>query len=242
MRRPKKIVTATNYQKKWCLSPIFITATDTNVGKTVVTLVLGTLLQDRGINVGVMKPVQCAGDDAQFLKKNLELKDDLDLINPIFVSEALSPHLALRRAKKKFDLNKIKQALKVLQSRHEQILIEGAGGLMVPLSVGAGLPRPYYTADLIRALKAEVIIVARLGLGTINHTLLTINQAKATGLKIKGIIFSDTKKEVKSLPEKTNPIEIARLSGVKILGTIPYIKSLTKANILHQCKNLNLSI
>jgi dethiobiotin synthetase len=92
----------------------------------------------------------------------------------------------------------------------------------------------------MRDLKADVIIVARLGLGTINHTLLTIAQAKAYGLTIKGIIFSDTKPGPKSLPEQTNPAEIQKLSKSKVLGIIPYLKPLTKANILKQCQNINL--
>src|ERR1041385_5703495 len=91
--------------------PIFITATDTHVGKTVTTAVLGVLFQAQGIDVGVMKPVQCAGDDAQFLKKILGLKDEMSLINPVFASEPLSPHFALKRARKKFDLKTVKSAL-----------------------------------------------------------------------------------------------------------------------------------
>src|SRR5207247_1474837 len=114
----KKMVTGTIYsqstgnrcprQNRGRLSPFFITATDTHVGKTVVTYVLGVLLKERGIDVGVMKPVQCGGRDAQFLRESLGLKDSLALINPIYAPEPLSPHLALRRAKKKFDLKKVK--------------------------------------------------------------------------------------------------------------------------------------
>ena len=110
------------------------------------------------------------------------------------------------------------------------MLIEGAGGLMVPLATG------YYNADLIRDLGAEVIIVARLGLGTINHTLLTINQARAYGLKIKGVIFSDTKAKTKSIAQRTNPVEIARLSGVRVLGIIPYLKQITEREVLRTCR------
>ena len=80
------------------------------------------------------------------------------------------------------------------------------------------LTNGYYNADLIADLKAEVIIVARLGLGTINHTLLTINEAQRRGLKIKGIVFCQTKPGRKGLPESTNPQEIEKLSGVKVLG------------------------
>ncbi len=213
---------------------IFITATDTNVGKTVTTLCLGVLLKVQGYDIGVMKPVQCAGDDIQFLSKSLNIADEMSLLNPFFAKEPLSPHLALRRAKIKFDKRPVLAALKVLQARHEVVLVEGAGGLMVPLS------DKYYNIDLIRDMKAEVIIVARLGLGTINHTLLTINQAKAYGLTIKGLVFCDTNPRAKTLAERTNPTEIAQLSGIKVLGVIPYLKPLTTHNILKQCKHLKL--
>src|SRR5208283_5694391 len=106
-----------------------------------------------------------------------------------------------------------------------------AGGLMVPLTNG------YYNADLIADLKAQVIIVARLGLGTINHTLLTINEAQRRGLTIKGIVFCQTKPVRRGLTENTNPQEIEKLSGVRLLGTIPYLKPLNKKNILCQCQN-----
>ncbi|MEI7999307.1 MAG: dethiobiotin synthase [Candidatus Omnitrophota bacterium] len=216
--------------------PIFITATDTNVGKTIATCVLGVLLKKQGLSVGVMKPVQCAGDDAEFLKMALELKDDLSIINPIFAPEPLSPHLALRRARIKFDLKKVKESLEELSRRHDVLLIEGAGGLMVPLT------EKYYNADLIRDLGAEVIIVARLGLGTINHTLLTINQARAYGLKIKGIIFSEASSKARSLSEQSNPGEIEMLSKVKVLGIIPYLKPITTKNILRRCEKIKLPI
>ncbi len=215
---------------------IFITATDTNVGKTVATFALAVLLKARGYDVGVMKPVQCAGDDIQFLSKALGLKDETAVLNPFFAKEPLSPHLALRRAKIKFDKRRVLAAFKTLQARHEILLVEGAGGLMVPLS------DQYYNADLIRDMKADVIIVTRLGLGTINHTLLTINQAKAHGLKIRGLIFCDAKKGRKTLAERSNPTEIEKLSGIKVLGTIPYLTSLTQTNILKQCKNLKLKL
>jgi dethiobiotin synthetase len=215
---------------------VFITATDTAVGKTVTAFVLGVLLKSKGFNVGVMKPVQCAGEDAQFLKKNLGLGDDLRVINPFYAPEPLSPHLAFRRAKITFDKRRVLDCLKELRGRHDIVLAEGAGGLMVPLTNG------YYNADLIADLKAEVIIVSRLGLGTINHTLLTVNEAKRRGLKMRGLIFCQTKPGSKTLPERTNPQEIEKLSGVKVLGIIPYLKPLTQKNILRRCQDLKLNV
>jgi dethiobiotin synthetase len=215
---------------------IFITATDTGVGKTVAAFCLGVLLKNRGFDVGVMKPVQCAGGDAQFLKKALKLQDELKVINPFYASEPLSPHLAFRRSKIKFDKRRAQDCLKKLRARHDIVLVEGAGGLMVPLTNG------YYNADLIADLKAEVIIVARPGLGTINHTLLTIHEAQRRGLTIKGIIFCQTQPVRRGLPENTNPQEIEKLSGVRSLGTIPYLKPLNQKNILCQCQNLKIDV
>lgn len=196
---------------------IFITATDTNVGKTVATYCLASVFQSQGIDVGVMKPVQCGGNDAQFLKERLSISDDIKTINPFYLKEPLSPHLAFRRAKRKFDLQVVKKNLNFLSQRHDVVLIEGAGGLMAPIT------EKYFNADLARDLKAPIIIVSRLGLGTINHSILTINLAKQKGLKILGIIFSDTNSKAKSLAEKTNPQEIEKITGVKVLGIIPYL-------------------
>jgi len=215
---------------------IFVTATDTGVGKTVTTAVLGVLLESQGVNVGVMKPVQCAGSDAQFLKKILGLQDDPKIINPFYAPEPLSPHLAFLRSKIKFDKRLVQERLKELRTRHDIILVEGAGGLMVPLT------HSYYNADLIVDLKADVIIVARLGIGTINHTLLTINEVKRRKLKIMGLIFCETKPRRKGLVENSNPQEIEKLSGVKILGIIPYLKPLNRKNILRLCQNFKLNV
>ncbi|MDE2222164.1 MAG: dethiobiotin synthase [Candidatus Omnitrophica bacterium] len=214
----------------------FITATDTGVGKTITTLVLGLWLRRRGCKVGVMKPVQCAGSDARFLKMALGLDDDLRVINPYYAPEPLSPHLAFRRAGMKFEKQRVQDCFKKLCARYETVLVEGAGGLMVPIT------ETYTNADLIADLKAQVIIVSRLGLGTINHTLLTINELKRRRLKILGLVFCQTKPSKKGVPESTNPQEIARLSGVKVLGIVPYLKPLNQSNILKQCRKLKFNI
>lgn len=166
-----------------------------------------------------MKPVQCAGDDAKFLKKVLEVDDPLEIINPCYAPEPLSPHLAFKRSHQKIDLDKIFKAYQTLKDKYDVLLIEGAGGLMVPLKEN------YFVADLIKDLEAEVIIVSRLGLGTINHTLLTLKQARDFGLKIKGIIFNETKKSKIGIPEKTNPRAVKEFGDIKVLGHVPFLKS-----------------
>lgn len=211
--------------------PIFITGTDTGVGKTIATAALGLLLKDQGLNVGVMKPVQCAGDDAAFLKKTLSVEDPSGSVNPYYAAEPLSPHLAFARAKVTVKPSRIMEAFQTLNQRHDIMLIEGAGGLMVPLA------EDYFVIDLVCDLNAELLIVSRLGLGTINHTMLTIEQARSRGIVLRGVIFSDTTGKSKSIPEKTNPAEIEKLSGVPVLGTIPYLKRFDVAFLLRQTKN-----
>ena len=213
----------------------FITGTDTGVGKTVATAVLGVLLQKQGYSVGFMKPVQCGGRDAQWLKKILQLNDPLKDINPCFVAEPLSPHLAFPRAKQQIDIAKIIAAYQELQKKYDIVLVEGAGGLMVPLA------EHYFVAGLARELNLEIIIVSRLGLGTINHTLLTIEQARGRGLSVKGVVFSKIKNKKATFPEQTNPQEIAKIGNVPILGTIPYLKNKTQKEILKKC-HLDLEV
>lgn len=210
---------------------IFITGTDTDVGKTISTLALGLVLQKRGINVGVMKPVQCGGHDAQFLKEKLKLKDDLRDINPYFAKEPLSPHIALRRQGTKISISQIKKCFNRLKACHDVVLVEGAGGLFVPIQ------GDYLMADLARDLGLDVVIVSRLSLGTINHTLLTIAQARSSGLKVRGVIFNQGNKKGAGIPEKTNPKAIETLGHVQVLGSIPYLKSFEAKNILWQCVN-----
>src|SRR3989338_6685419 len=210
-------------------SGIFITGTDTGVGKTVVTSCLGILLQEEGFDVGVMKPVQCAGDDAKFLKKSLGLNDPLRQINPCFAPEPLSPHLAFARQKKSINIYVLKKNYERIAARHDITLVEGAGGLMVPFK------KNYLVVDLVWELDFDVIIVARLGLGTINHTLLTIHQARDMGLRVRGVIFNATTRQKNNIPERTNPQAIRKFGKVPVLGTIPYLSSLQRESVIKKC-------
>jgi len=211
----------------------FITGTDTNVGKTVAMLALGMLFKDKKLDVGIFKPVQCAGNDAEFLREALDIDDPLAIINPYFAREPLSPHLAFARQKTKIERRKIFECFETLKSRHDVLLVEGAGGLMVPLT------KDYLVADLVRDLDIELIIVSRLGLGTINHTLLTVEQAKAHGIPVAGIMFSDNGK-AKGIPARTNPQAIKELSGVPVLGIIPKLKRFDSKYVLNQCRKINI--
>ena len=214
---------------------IFVTGTDTNVGKTYSTLVLGWLLKARGFKVGVFKPVQCAGDDAAFLKEHLNIEDPLELVNPFYAKEPLSPNLAFKRSKQNISISKILKVYSELQKKYDIVLIEGAGGLMVPLKDN------YLVLDLIKDIGADTVVVSRLGLGTINHTMLTVEQARSNGINVCGVLFSEVALEKRGIPEETNPDIIKKCLNIDVMGTIPYLKELDEQKVVKKLI-LNISL
>lgn len=212
------------------MKAIFVTATDTGAGKTVASLCLGLLLKQQGLDVGVYKPIQCGGDDAMFLKDHLGISDKLKDINPYFAKESLSPHIAFARQKTRINIQKIKDCLDDLIARHDFIIVEGAGGLMVPIF------KNYTMIDLVKELGLGVVVVSRLCLGTINHTLLTLSQAREQGLRVKGLIFNQTEKKY-GIVEKTNPEIIQAMGKVPVLGVIPYLYSFDQEKVITKISN-----
>jgi len=210
---------------------IFISATDTGVGKTTVIKALVTLLKDKGLDVGVMKPVQCGGEDAKSLKEFLQLTDPMEDINPYSAKQAISPHLAFRHDKIQVHREKILATFQRLRRRHDVLIVEGAGGLMVPIR------EDYQVIDLIKDMEAELIIVSRPGLGTINHTLLTVEKARSAGITVGGVIFNEAVKAERGVPERTNPGAVSRLGKVTVLGTVPFFPELSQDAILKACRN-----
>ncbi|MBI5700251.1 dethiobiotin synthase [Candidatus Saganbacteria bacterium] len=196
---------------------IFITGTDTEVGKTYFTEVLFKLFTDQGLNVGVMKPISCGAskdNDAIYLKKRLNIKDPLDLINPIKLKFPLSPLNASRKMIMRININIkiIMKAYKNLLKLHDLVLVEGVGGVLAPIK------QNYYIADLIKDMNIPAIIVARAGLGTINHTLMTVETLRLRKINIIGIILN--RFSGKDLSEKTNARTIEELTGLPILARI----------------------
>lgn len=202
------------------MSHVFITGTDTGVGKTFIVLALAQALRKQGINVGVMKPISCGSrkdNDALYLKKALKLTDPIDLINPVSFSLPLAPYSAAKILKKKTDREKISKAFRKLVKRHEVVLVEGVGGALVPIG------KNYFVADMIKELGLPAIVVARAGLGTINHTLLTLAALRAKGITVLGIILNGFKG--KDLSESSNAEAIAELSGVPVIAEVRWQKS-----------------
>jgi dethiobiotin synthetase len=211
---------------------IFITGTDTDVGKTVVAAGLALVLRARGLKVGVMKPVAtgCYGpderlisQDAAFLMEAAE-NEYVPLSSPQRFRNPLSPNVAAMLEKKEIDVPGILKSYRELQKHYDFMIVEGIGGLMVPLK------KDYYVANLIRDLGLPIVIVSYAGLGAINHSLLTVDAAMIRGLEVKGIIFNRVSVTNYSLAELTNPKVIHDLSGVPILGSLPDIEGLNMDN------------
>jgi dethiobiotin synthetase len=204
---------------------IFITGTDTGVGKTFVSAGIARALRARGIGVGVMKPAEtgCRSRDgkllpadAMTLMRSAEVSDPLDLINPYRFRAPLAPMVAAQQEGRTIDLRKIKEAFRHLAKKHEFLIVEGAGGIMVPLT-----SRTSYL-DLVAELRLPVLIIARPGLGTINHTLLTIMALAARRVPIAGTVFNHSTERRQGPAERTNPTVIEYLSGMPVLGQVHY--------------------
>jgi dethiobiotin synthetase len=206
-------------------SGLFVTGTDTGVGKTYVSSGIATALKRRGVDVGVMKPAETgclirAGrlmpKDALLLMKSARVKDPLSLVNPYRFRKPLAPSVAAAREGKKIDPEKILKAFNALRERHEFMIVEGAGGIMVPLC------GQYTYLDLARRIGLPVLIVARPGLGTINHTLLSIAALKGRKIAIAGIVINYALDWKPGLAEETSPAVIEKISGIRIVGILPY--------------------
>lgn len=204
---------------------IFITGTDTEIGKTVVAGGLAAALKAAGVDVGVMKPIASGGvehkgcivsEDALFLKYAAQVDDALDLINPICLRHPLAPSVAAEIEGVPIDFRQIDKAFAELCQRHEFIVVEGVGGIAVPIC------EEMLVTDMAQHFQFPLLIVARPNLGTINHTVLTVEFAKSYNLEICGIVLNASQEESKGLAEETNPKELERLTHLPILGTIPF--------------------
>lgn len=211
------------------MTGIFVTGTDTNVGKTAVAAGIAGALRNKGYSVGVMKPVQSGAalrngklysQDAEFMIKAALANDEEGLVCPVLLKEALAPGVAAKMEGKNIDIELIKNAYIELEKRHDIVVVEGAGGIAVPLKDS------FLISDLVSLLGVPAIIVARAGLGTINHTFLTVEHAKNSGIPIIGVIINtpylNTGINKGGLAEETNPEVIEELTGVPVLGIIPH--------------------
>lgn len=197
---------------------IFITGTDTGVGKTLIAAALAAALKETGTDVGVMKPVASGGwDDARFLIKAAGVTDNLFLVNPYCLETPVAPSVAADIEKRIIDIEKIRASYEELSRRHEMMIVEGVGGLLVPIY------KKYLVSDLIKDLNLPIVIVARPGLGTINHTLLTISEARRSRIKVLGVIINNYDEADAGIAEKTAPEVIEKIGKIPVLGIVRHI-------------------
>ena len=207
------------------MKSLFVTGTDTDVGKTCVSASIVKNLRDMDIDVGVMKPFASGHkknssslpQDVEILMKYSGSQDPVDLVNPYFFEIPTSPYDAAKILVQKINLQKVIDAYNKLLSSHDLVIVEGIGGLMTPIT------QNYFVSNLISELDIDTIVVMGSKLGTVNHTLLTYEHCKQMHLKLKGFVINQT---VPSGYELSNlRQQIMELTNQIVYCTIPYQKN-----------------
>jgi dethiobiotin synthetase len=211
---------------------LFVTGTDTGVGKTVIAGAIANWFARRQKNVAVCK-IAATGcvlrreglvsEDAEFLAVCANARHPLDLIAPQRYSEALAPAIAAERANRPLDWFMINNSIRLMSRGSDVMIVEGVGGIMVPMD------SKHTVLDVAVALGIPVVVVARPGLGTINHTLLTVNALRSAGVHVAGVVVNRYPTDLVEVAEETNPRAIERWGKVPVLCITPdeYIKEAT---------------
>lgn len=206
-------------------SGLFITATDTEVGKTLITGAIARLLRNAGKKVGVLKPVAsgCRHDreglvsaDAEFLAVCAETEYPLSVITPVCYKTPAAPLVCAAIEQRPVDFEAIAAAYGYLCQTCDIVLVEGIGGALVPLTETETI------LDVAAAMDLPTVIVARPNLGTINHTLLTLAAVRQAGLPVAGVVINGYNAATADIPEETAPEVIARCGQTSILTIVPY--------------------
>lgn len=205
---------------------VFITGTDTGVGKTLVTAALALHLKNHGLTVGVMKPIETgvatgkeAQSDAARLRSIIESEEILGAICPYSFELPVAPLAAAQAEGQIIDLNTIKKVYRLLSSRYDCMVVEGVGGVHVPATTRSNV------MDLIKLLRIAVVVVGRSGLGGINHALLTVEALRRQKIRMVALVLNRTHPVRSSLArvQEQSTIEILRKqSGIAVIGPLPY--------------------
>ena len=211
---------------------IFVTGTDTGVGKTVVTAALVSLFRAGGIDAVPMKPVHtgCISTphgwvvvDLEFCLNmaNLEPQPaERKLMAPYCFQPACSPHLAAAQAREMISISRIVHDFSALKANHELVIVEGAGGMLVPINDEETM------LDVMVGLSLPVVLVARPWLGTINHTLLSLRELARAGVPVLGVILNDSRPCAWDEIVRDNRLTIERFGDAPVLGHLPFIKEI----------------
>ena len=203
---------------------LVVTGTDTGVGKTVVAGAIANWFARRGARVGVLKPVATGcvrrreglvSEDAEFLAHCADTAFPLDLVCPQTYVEPLAPAVAAERARQPLDWSAIQRSIDLMSPESDVLIVEGIGGLRVPMDETCDF------RDVASWLGSPVVIVARPGLGTINHTLLTIESLRAKNIPVAGVVINRYIPDPASIAEETNPRVIEKRGKTSILCIVP---------------------
>ncbi|HVZ81170.1 MAG TPA: dethiobiotin synthase [bacterium] len=201
------------------MKQLFVVGTDTGVGKTLVAAGLARMLANRGVKVGVMKPIASGGDpseDGLLLRKAARLpKSAYPEIVPVHFKQPLAPYTASWK-EGKADLKRIEAAYRQAKMKYEFLIVEGIGGVLVPIT------KDFLAIDWLVKWKIPALVVARAGLGTLNHTLLTVEALRERKVKVLGVVVNGYKG--KELSEKTNVQALRQLLGAPVHGPLRYNK------------------
>ncbi|MGV3711209.1 MAG: dethiobiotin synthase [Gemmatimonas sp.] len=211
-----------------------VTGTDTEIGKTVVTVALAVRARALGLHVAAMKPIESGMasrpnselSDAERLARAAGAQDDLDIVGPIVLDEPLSPMIAALRAGVTIDFSRLDNARESLAAGRDLLLIEGAGGLLVPIT------RDYSFANLFHRWNTDIIVVAGNRLGVLNHTLMTVRIAENEGLTVRAVVLTDISDRDPSIAEATNYDALVALLPRYPIYRFPWIDQLDDSSAL----------
>ncbi len=205
---------------------IFITGTDTGVGKTLVSAALAIHLKKRGVSVGVMKPIEtgvltarAAQSDAARLRSIIESEETLGAICPYSFELPVAPLAAAQAEGQTINLDTIKKVYRLLSGRYDCMVVEGIGGVHVPVTTSSNV------TDLIKQLRLSVVVVGQSGLGGINHALLTIEALCRKRISIIALVLNRThsvRSAMARIQERTTLEILRKQAGVPVLGPLPY--------------------
>ncbi|MEK0360636.1 MAG: dethiobiotin synthase [Nitrosopumilus sp.] len=222
------------------MKSLFIAGTDTDVGKTYIAAGLAVTFRNMGIDVGVMKPFAAGraqkkgykSEDIVILSKAAKACDPEKLVNPQFFKIPASPYTAWKTLKTKPKISIILSSFKKLTKLHDMILVEGMGGIMTPIL------KDYYITNLIKEMKIPAVIVTRSKIGTVNHTIMTCKMCEKYKIPVKGIIINNFD-DGYPIPELKRDLQ--NLTGIKVLGSIPFIKNMSDTS-LHRIFKKNIDL
>ncbi|MFV1966995.1 MAG: dethiobiotin synthase [Pirellulaceae bacterium] len=220
-----------------CPAGLFVAGTDTGVGKTVATAALLSLFRARRMDAVPMKPIQTgcgrsagnlASPDLEFCLRMLGLHvgaEEEERMCPYRYEPACSPHLAAALGGDRICIESIGDCFDALHSTHDCVVVEGAGGVLVPINDRQTM------LDVMIHLGLPVLLVSRPGLGTLNHTLLSLKELRRAGLKVQGVLFCETCPTEWGRVEQDNWQTIEQRGDVPIWGKMPYISGLDSGTV-----------